>query len=124
MRRDLPENFAFQQRVAHQFEVVIFEVAQPAMDQLGRPRRGAAGQIVHLAKEHGIAAADGVAGDAAAVHTTTNDCEVVDLTHPVSPPAPIVWRLPSDAPSSLSAIWLSLSIKPQPKTKATGVFGV
>ena len=42
--RDLPENFALDQRLADQPELVIFEIAQPAMHQLGRPGRRPAGK--------------------------------------------------------------------------------
>jgi len=35
--RDLPEDFALDQRLADQPELVIFEIAQSAMHQLGRP---------------------------------------------------------------------------------------
>ena len=55
------------------------------MNQLARPRRGAAGEIIHFAKEDGIAATCGIAGDAAAVDPSANDCEVENLSHRVSP---------------------------------------
>src|SRR5699024_5477300 len=35
MRRDAPEYFAFPQRLAYQAELVILQIAQTAMDQLG-----------------------------------------------------------------------------------------
>ena len=35
VRRDAPQDFALLQCLAHQAEVQIFEIAQPAMDQLG-----------------------------------------------------------------------------------------
>ena len=37
MRREPQQHFSLGQRFAHQAEFVIFEIAQPAMDQLGRP---------------------------------------------------------------------------------------
>ena len=50
VRRDPPQNLALDQRLANQPEFVIFEITQAAVNELGRPRRGAAGQIIHLAK--------------------------------------------------------------------------
>src|SRR5580698_6257006 len=76
VRRDLPEDFALDQRLPNQLELVIFEVAQPAMYELGRPRRGAARQIVHFAQENRIAAPDRVARDTAAVDAAADDREV------------------------------------------------
>ncbi len=35
--RDLPEDFALDQGLAHQAELVIFEIAQTPMHELGRP---------------------------------------------------------------------------------------
>jgi hypothetical protein len=49
---DLPEDFAFDQRLAHQAKFVIFEIAQPAMHELGRPGRGPARQVIHLTEEN------------------------------------------------------------------------
>src|SRR3954468_10267258 len=86
MRRDLPEDLALDQRLADQPELVIFQIAQPAMNQLGRPRRGAAGQVIHFAKENRVTAAGRIAGDAAAIDAAANDSEVEDLTHPTHPP--------------------------------------
>ena len=50
MRRLGQQHLALLQRLAHQAELVVFEVAQPAMDQLGGGRGGRAGQIGHLAQ--------------------------------------------------------------------------
>ena len=47
--RDLPEDFALDQRLAHQAELVIFEIAQAAMHELGRPGRRPARQVIHFA---------------------------------------------------------------------------
>ena len=52
MRRDMPEDFALDQRLAHQAELVIFEIAQAAMHEFGRPGRSPARQIIHFAKEN------------------------------------------------------------------------
>ena len=43
VRRHPPEHFALHERFPHQTEFQIFEITQPAMDELGRGRGGAAG---------------------------------------------------------------------------------
>ena len=74
--RDLPEDFALDQRLAHQPELVIFEIAQAAMHELGRPGRRPAGQVIHFAQENRIAPARRIARDAAAIDAAANDGEV------------------------------------------------
>ncbi len=73
---DLPEDFALNQRLANQAELVIFEIAQAAMHELGRPGRRPARQIIHFTKENSVAPAHRIARDAAAVNAASNDCEV------------------------------------------------
>jgi len=61
---------ALEQRIvtdSDQAELVIFEIAQPAMDQLGAGRGGRAGKIGLLDQQHAEAATGRVAGDADAV---------------------------------------------------------
>ena len=72
------QHLALGQRLAHQAELVVLEIAQAAMDQLGRGRGRAAGKIALLAQEHRQAAAGGIAGDAAAVDAAADDGDVVD----------------------------------------------
>ena len=67
VRRGAQQHLALDQRLAHQPELVVFEVAQAAMDQLAAARGGALGEVVLLAQEDLEAAAGGVAGDAGAV---------------------------------------------------------
>ena len=98
---DLPENFALDQRLADQTKLVIFEIAQAAMHQLGRPGRRPARQIVHFTKENGIAAPGRVARDAAAIDTAANDREVKN---------PVQLTLPPGARPFISAISLSILI--------------
>ena len=86
---DLPEDFALDQRLAHQPELVIFEVAQPAMHQLGRPRRRPARQIIHFTKENGISPARRIARDAAAIDAAADNSEVEN---------PVQWRFPGRSP--------------------------
>ena len=71
------QHLALDQRLAHEAELVIFEVAQAAMDQLAAARAGALGEVVLLAQQHPQAAAGGVAGDAGAVDAAADDQEVV-----------------------------------------------
>src|ERR1700747_1054169 len=70
--RDLPENFALDQRLAYQAKLVILKVAQAAMYKLGRAGRGAAGQVVHFAEEKRISTACRVARDAATIDAAPN----------------------------------------------------
>src|SRR3982074_3386227 len=77
---DLPEDFALDQRFADQPELVIFEIAQAAMHQLGRPRRSSASQVIHFAEENRVSAARRIAGDATAIDAAANDREVENLT--------------------------------------------
>ena len=84
---DLPEDFALDQRLADQPELVVFEIAQAAMHQLGRPRRGAAGQVIHFAEENRVSPAGRIAGDATAIDAAANDREVENLTQGRSPHA-------------------------------------
>ena len=66
------------ERLAHQRELAVLEVAQAAVDQLGRRRRGVRGEVVLLAQQDARAAAGEVAGDAGAVDAAADD-EHVDL---------------------------------------------
>src|SRR6266481_2593535 len=76
VRRDLPEDFALDQRLANQPKLVIFQIAQAAMHELGRPGRRPAGQIIHFTQENRIAPARRIARDAAAIDASPNDSEV------------------------------------------------
>jgi hypothetical protein len=109
MRRDLPEDFALDQGLADQPELVIFQIAQAAVHELGRPGRRSARQVIHFAKENRIAASGGIASDTAAVNAAPYDREVENSIQDVSP-AVRLFTL---------AILLSFLIKSQMKTKAT-----
>ena len=65
------------QRLAHQAEGEVLQVAQPAVDELGRGRGRAAGQVGLLRQQHGQSAPGGIAGDAAAVDAPADDGNVV-----------------------------------------------
>src|SRR3954447_9323809 len=90
MGRDLPEDLALDQRLADQPEFVVFEIAQPAMHELGRPGRRPARQVIHFTQENSIAPTRRIARDAAAVNAASDDGEVenpIQLTHsPGRPP--------------------------------------
>src|ERR1700739_853638 len=109
-RGDLPEDFALDQRLADQPELVIFQIAQAAMHEFRRPRRRPARQIIHLTKKNGISAPTRIPRDAPAVYTAPNDCEVE---------IPIQRRFPG-VRLFILAILLSVWIKSQPNVKATG----
>ena len=78
VRRIAPQHLALHQRFTHQPELVIFQIAQSAVDQLGGKRRGAAGKVVHLGEKNRIAPPDSVAGNAAAVDAAADDEDVMD----------------------------------------------
>ena len=107
--RDLPEDFALDQRLAHQPKLVIFEIAQPAMHQLGRPGRRPARQVIHFTKENRIAPARRIARDAAAVDAASDDGEIEIPCPTNASPAIALFA---------SAILLSDWSKSQRKTKA------
>ena len=48
MGRDGPQRLALRERRAHEAQRAMFEIAQPAVDELGRGRRRAPGQIALL----------------------------------------------------------------------------
>src|SRR6185437_6798015 len=76
MRRDPPEDFALDQRLANQPKLVIFEIAQAAMHELGRPGRRPARQVVHFTEENRAAPTRRITRDAAAVNAAADDREV------------------------------------------------
>ena len=73
------QHLALDERLAHQAELVIFEVAQAAMDELGAGRGGGAGEVGLLDQQHLEAAAGGVAGDAGTVDAAADDQEIDDV---------------------------------------------
>jgi len=56
MRRNLEYCLALGQRLAHQGQVALRQIAHPAVQQLGGTRRGAAGEVVRLQQRHPPAA--------------------------------------------------------------------
>jgi len=76
VRRRAQQHLALGQRLAHQRELVMLEVAQAAVQQLGRRRRGVRGEVVALDQHHAPAAPGEVARDAAAVDAAADDEDV------------------------------------------------
>ena len=66
-------DFAFLQRLAHQAEVVVLEVAQAAVDQLRAGGRGVRGEVVLLAQHDREPATRSITRDARAVDTAADD---------------------------------------------------
>ena len=79
------QHLALVQRLADQAELVELEVAQAAVDELGRGRGGGAGKVAHLGEEDAEAAALRVAGDAAPVHAAADHREIVRPRGPHRP---------------------------------------
>ena len=73
MRRQVDVDLALQQRLAHEPEVEVLQVAQAAVDELGRARRRPAREVGALDQRDRVPARGGVqrdagAGDPAADH--------------------------------------------------------
>src|SRR5256885_13317634 len=87
MGRDLPEIFALDQRLADQPKLIISEIAQPTMHQLGRPGRRPARQVIHFTQKNGMASARRIARDAAAIDAASDNGEVEYPVHRNASPA-------------------------------------
>src|SRR5882757_4185956 len=85
--RDLPEDFALDQRLAHQTKLVIFQIAQATMHELGRPGRRPTRQVIHFTKENRVTPARRIARDAAAIDAAANDSEVENPIQRAASPA-------------------------------------
>src|SRR3546814_3178045 len=81
MRRHPQQRFALAECLAHQAELVMLQIAQAAMDQLGGGRGGGAGEIAAFGKDHRQTATGSIAGDAGAVHAATDDKEIGRFRH-------------------------------------------
>jgi hypothetical protein len=78
MRGDAPQHLALHQRLAHETEFIMFEVAQAAMDELGGGAGGAGAEIARLAEKDPPAATRRIPRDAAAVDPTPDDGQIVN----------------------------------------------
>src|ERR1700746_72605 len=92
--RDLPKDFALDQCLADQTKLVIFEIAQAAMHEFGRPGRRPTRQIIHFAEKNRISPTPPTPREAAAIEATTNDDEVENpIQRNVAPErSPSLWR--------------------------------
>ena len=79
------QHLALDQRFMDETEVVVLEIAEAAMDELGRCGGRGGGEVALLAKKYGEPAAHGVAGDTAAVDAAADDGEIKDLARHSSP---------------------------------------
>ena len=81
VRCSAQQHLAFDQGLAHQAELVVLEVAQAAVNQLGAGRGRGAGQIAFFAKQHREAAAGRIARDTGTVDAAANYDDVHDFGH-------------------------------------------
>ena len=81
VRRLGQQHLALHQRLAHQPEFVMFEIAQAAVNQLGRGRGGGAGEIVHFAEPDRERPARRVAGNARAIDPAADHEQVERGVH-------------------------------------------
>ena len=77
VRRDVEQHLALGQRLAHEAERAVFEVTQPAVDELARRRRGSAGEIIFLDEQDLEPPPRRIARDPRAVDAAADDEEVV-----------------------------------------------
>jgi hypothetical protein len=84
MRRDhVEQQRALAQRLAHEPELLLLEVAEAAVDQLAGARRGAGGEVTRLDERHRQAARGGVERAARARRAAADDEDVERLLpHP------------------------------------------
>ena len=74
---DTQQDLPLGERLVHQLEFVLLEVAQPAVDQLRRSGRRGAGQVPSLDQDRRQSPAGGVARDTGAVDAAADDEQVV-----------------------------------------------
>ena len=77
MGRGAKKHFALGQRLGHEPELVVLEIAQTAVDQFGAPRRRMRGKIVFFDQQCLEAAARRIARNAGAVDAATDNGEIV-----------------------------------------------
>ena len=77
VRPRLHQPLALAKRMRHEAEVVIFQIAQPAMNQLGRSGRGMLRQVVALHQQHAPPVQRRLARDRASIDAAADDQQVV-----------------------------------------------
>ena len=81
VRHGAQQHLALAQRLAHQTEFQELEIAQPAVEQLGRGAAGGACKVALFRKADGQTAARGIAGQPGAVDPPTNDEQIRRRRH-------------------------------------------
>ena len=76
VRRHPQHHLALDQRLAHQPKPSLLEIAQPAVNELGRGRRRAGGKVVLLDQQDAQPAAGGVAGNPRAIDAAAHNGEI------------------------------------------------
>ena len=77
MRGDAQQHLALRQRLADRAERMLFQIMQPAMDQLGRGRRASRGKVVLLDQNNFQATAGSIARNARAIDAAADNGEIV-----------------------------------------------
>ena len=76
VRRHAQHHLALDQRLAHQPQPAVLEIAQAAVDELGGSGRRAGGEIVLLDQQDAQTPAGGIAGDAGAVDAAADNGQI------------------------------------------------
>ena len=77
MRREAQQPLAFVQRLAHEPDLEVLEVPQPAVDQSRRRARRARREVAALDEQHGKAGERGLARDRSAIDAGADHDHVV-----------------------------------------------
>jgi hypothetical protein len=76
MRRHPQEHFALVERLAHEAERRMLEIAQAAVDHLAGGGRRTRPEVVHFDKKDADAAAGSVSRETCSVYAAADDCEI------------------------------------------------
>src|SRR3546814_8998476 len=93
VRRGAQQHLALDQRLAHQAELVILEIAQTAMNELGGGGGGGAAEILLLAKMDRQPAPGRVPCDPATIDAPADDGELKRGGHPPGLPERAAWDM-------------------------------
>jgi hypothetical protein len=81
VRRDPPQRLTLGKGFANQGEFVVLKVAQAAVDQLGRFRRCALGEVLGLEQQHPGSPPGGITGNSGTVDAAADHCQVEYVVH-------------------------------------------